>query len=283
MKDDEGQYGPWMIVSRRKYGQKGTRTEAGTGNSIGGAARPAWTAPLQRTLDFAEGMNNSAGGPSSSRSVPRRNYIPNTGAVTKNREKMWASKATGSLNHYGKPTSSPTTSKVPLSSTKQGLSPSPSYQTHKPYPSSVKNKKAAARNLVSESTSKCAVTSGLEGLARKLTTLASTPPSSSCLDPNQSDSTSFEFSATLYTGNGENGGSESARRAGVHHVGEMGVFSASDAPNHSHEESSGRTQEILFQADVDAQLPNQCMDSEEEKCSEDQMVSDEGNGDFPIH
>ena len=36
-KDVEGQYGPWMIVSRRRYGQRGTRTGHGSGNGTWGS------------------------------------------------------------------------------------------------------------------------------------------------------------------------------------------------------------------------------------------------------
>ena len=168
-------------MSRRRYGQRGTRTRHGIGNGTGGAGSPTWTAPFHRTPEFAEGASISASGPSSSRSMPRRSSNLKAGVVTKSREKMWASKTTGSLKHYDKATLSPNMNRLPFESTKEAgfskeqfLSPSLSHQTHKAYPSFVKDKKAVARNLASDTTSKCAVTSGLEGLARKLTTLAPT-------------------------------------------------------------------------------------------------------------
>nr|POF02338.1 hypothetical protein CFP56_31232 [Quercus suber] len=68
-------------------------------------------------------------------------------------------------------------------SKKQDISPGLSHRVHKSYPSFVKDKKTVARNLASDTPSKSAATSCLEGLARKLTTLSPTSPPSPCFDP----------------------------------------------------------------------------------------------------
>nr|POF23088.1 hypothetical protein CFP56_54302 [Quercus suber] len=144
-----------MIVSRRRYGQKGIRTGHGTGNGTEGASSQTWTPPFHLTPEFAERTYLPVGGPSSSKSVPRKISNPKAGAVTKNGGKI----------------------------KKQDISPGLSHRVHKSYPSSVKDKKTVARNLASDTPSKSVATSCLEGLARKLTTLSPTSPPSPCFDP----------------------------------------------------------------------------------------------------
>ena len=229
------------------------------GMVLGGASSTAWTAPFQRTPEFAEGTSTSVGGPSSSKSVPRESSNPKVGVMTKNRENLWAPKTIGSLKHIDKATSSPIMNRVSFGSNKEASvskelfsSPGPSHRTHKDYPSSMKDKKAIARNLASGTNSTCAVNFGLQGLARKLTTLAPTLSPSPCLDPKQLESTTFEFSATSYTENRKNVGSESDQRIDAHHIGEKRIFSTSDAPSYSHKERYEGNREINPQANVGA-------------------------------
>ena len=88
---------------------------------------------------------------------------------------------------------------------------------------------------------------------------------------------------TSYTENGKDVGSESDQRINAHHIGEKRIFSTSDAPSYSHKERYEGNWEINPQANVEAQFPTQCVDSEGKKLAEDQMVSDEGSGAFPVH
>ena len=94
----EGQYGPWMIVSKRRNRQKGIRTGHGTG-SVGSTA---WNSSNHLTPVFAEGTNMPIGGPSSSKNMPHRNVNLKTGSSLKYGGKLWASKAPGLFTHKEK-------------------------------------------------------------------------------------------------------------------------------------------------------------------------------------
>nr|POE44917.1 hypothetical protein CFP56_76702 [Quercus suber] len=216
------------------------------------------------------GTNIPVGGPSSSKSLPRRNTNPKVGAVTKNGGTMWASKTPGSLNHKDKPTSGLAVHILLFASTKyaksrkeKDTSPGLPHRVHNTYPFSMKDKKTIARSLASNTPSKSTTTPCLEGIARKFITLSSTSPSPPCHGPKQPTSTTFKFSAMTKTEKGQNLGSESNRRTGAHHVGEKRVSYTSDMMNCPYKErhevhplpTNEGNQEISPQANVGAQFP----------------------------
>nr|POF06076.1 uncharacterized protein CFP56_38217 [Quercus suber] len=149
----EGHYGPWMIVSRRRNGQKGTRTGQSTGFGTAGSA--AWNSANHLTLVFAEGTNMAVGGPSSSKNVSRRNAKLKTGPDVKFGDKLWASKAPGLFTHKEKATSSPSRTRLPMgdferavNNLKQVNNPGPSLRVPTDFPSSVKGKKSLLETIL---------------------------------------------------------------------------------------------------------------------------------------
>ena len=117
--DAKGYYGPWMIVSRKHYVQKGNRTDYSTGFVIGSAGSSAWNATNQLSPMFVEGMNMLVGGPSSSKSEPRRTAKIKSGAGFKKEVKPWAAKTPGVFTIKERPISSPSMAKLPVDSFKE--------------------------------------------------------------------------------------------------------------------------------------------------------------------
>ena len=121
------------MVSRKRYVQKGNKTDHSTGFSTGSVGSSVWNSTNQLSLVFAEGINMPVGGASSNKSVPRKITKPKSGAGFKNEVKPWAAKAPGVFTIKERPTSSPSMVRLPVDSFKEAVvsliynsSPSPS-------------------------------------------------------------------------------------------------------------------------------------------------------------
>ena len=185
-KDVEGYYGSWMMVSRKRYIQKGNRTNHSTGFGTGSAGSLAWNSTNQLSPVFAEGMNMPIDGPSSSKSVPRKITKPKFGAEFKNEVKPWAAKTPGVFTIKERPALCPSMVRLLVDSFKEAVvslihnsSPSPSTRVPITQPSSVKNKKHLARSLAPDTLHKCATPSGVVGSDKK----SSSPPLTHSLLP----------------------------------------------------------------------------------------------------
>ncbi|XP_075654049.1 uncharacterized protein LOC142624370 [Castanea sativa] len=106
------------MVSRKRNGQKGKRTDHGTGFGTGSAGSLAWNSTNQLILVFVEGTVTLVVGPSSSKNLPRRLVNLKIGVGFKNGRKSWASKTPGPKE---KPTSSPSMTKLPMDSFKDAV------------------------------------------------------------------------------------------------------------------------------------------------------------------
>ena len=257
--NDEGQYGPWMIVSKRRNRQKGIRTGHGTGS----VSSTAWNSSNHLTPVFAEGTNMPIGGPSSSKNMPHRNVNLKTGSSLKYGGKLWASKAPGLFTHKEKATSSPSRTKLhvddfkrAVTNLKQDNSPGPSLRMPTTYPSSVKGKKSLARNLTSETSTKCAATHCVEGSTENISITPFTYPPLPRSDPNQPSCTTFEFSAKTNVETSCLDGSESDWSLYAHHVGKKRSYSMDDTPK---DNNLG----INLQSSVRVQLSTQSLDSKD--------------------
>nr|POF16658.1 hypothetical protein CFP56_73584 [Quercus suber] len=204
------------------------------------------------------------GGPSSSKSVPRKITKPKFGARVKNEVKPWAAKTLGDFFLKERPTSSPSTARLPVDKFKEAVvslihNSSPSPSTHVPItqPSLVKNKKHLARSLASDTLHKCAAPSGVVGSDKKsnspLLTHAPLPRS----EPNQPNHVAFEFSVTTNVETGLPAESEIDRRLHAQVIGELAY------------------ENIV--PDEGVQLSIQSVVSKGRSLVGDQMVSDDGN------
>ncbi|KAK9992831.1 hypothetical protein SO802_022534 [Lithocarpus litseifolius] len=281
--DMEGHYGPWMMVSRRRYVQKGKRTDYGTVLGTGSVGSSVWNSTNQLSPVFAEGTSMTAGGPSQSKSLPRRRANPKTGAGSKNEMKSWASKTPGVFNIKERPISSLSLVRLPVDSFKEAVvclkqdsSPSPSSQIPITYPSSVKSKKHLARSLASDILPKSAVSSCVEGLDKKINPPPFTHPPLSRSEANQTSCATFEFSAKANVETGVFVEGESDRRLHVQLVGEKSL-----ADDHMVSvEGVQRSPQSL--ESKDRRLVEDQLVSDDRSHAEVDMVSDEGSGAAPF-
>ena len=174
-----------------------------TGFGAGSAGSSTWNAINQLSLVFAEGMNMLVGGPSSSKSEPRRTAKLKFGARFKKEVKPWAAKTPSVFTIKERPISSPSMARLPVDSFKEVVTslshnsnPSPANRVPIPQPSLVKNKKHLARSLAPSTSHKCAAPLGVVGSDKK----SSSPPLTHSLvprsEPIQPSHVAFEFSAT---------------------------------------------------------------------------------------
>lgn len=226
--DVKGYCGLWMMMSRKRYVQKRNRIDYGTGSGTRNANSSAWNSTNQLPFVFAEGMSRPVGGPSSSKSVPHKITKPKSWVEVKNEGKPWAAKTPKDFFLKERPTSSPSTARLPVDKFKKAvvslihnsnLSPS----THVPItqPSSVKNKKHLAKSLASDTLHKCAAPSGVVGSDKKsnspLLTHAPLPRS----EPNQPNPVAFEFSTITNVETGLLAKSEIDQRWHAQVIGEL--------------------------------------------------------------
>ena len=269
-------------MSRRRNGQKGARTGQSTRLGTGSAGSAAWNSSNHLTPVFAEGTNMPIGGPSSSKNMPHRNVNLKTGSSLKYGGKLWASKAPGLFTHKEKATSSPSRTKLhvddfkrAVTNLKQDNNPGPSLRVPTTYPSSVKGKKSLARNLTSETSTKCAATHCVEGSTENISITPFTYPPLPRSDPNQPSCTTFEFLAKTNAETSCLDGSENVRSMHTHQVGEKRSYSMDDAPKDSN-------LEVDLQSSAGVQLANQSLVSEDRSMAGDQPGSNEGSRAIPI-
>lgn len=188
---EDGHYGPWMVVERRMYGRKGTKPGVST-NSTRSAT---WQSSFQQPPSFSDGVNTSSCGPSGvpSKDVSIGGAYPRRGTAT------WAVKLNG---HEGGSKSGPSSikkrnDKVGDTSVAHfsGSSPSPPNQDLKKLPSSVKGKKALARKSSSKVKVSPADNSLSDLLAANITSLSSDRAFPSNREISGPSNSFFEFTA----------------------------------------------------------------------------------------
>ena len=160
-------------------------------------------------------------------------------------------------------------------------SPSPPSQKHLTYPSSVKDKKIIARGKSFDISHKHAATPQLPSLAKKLTSLSSFSPSPYIHGPNQTISSTFEFSVSTNT--------NKECKIGRTDLRNKEVLQARDAPIQAQD---GRCEELTLLTNkgmhesgakdkVEARFPPLYSDSRGESIEDGQMVFEEGSGALP--
>ena len=137
---EDGSYGPWMVVSKRTYGRKGTTPGTGTDST----RKSTWQPPSHLPPRNPEWLNTLSSGPTGNPSEPRIDG----GFHWKVTEK-WAAKPNGSVGNSssGLAHSSIEKVKANVNSSGQVRSKSPNQinQGFRKLASSVKGKKAIAR------------------------------------------------------------------------------------------------------------------------------------------
>ena len=260
--EEEGYYGPWMMVSRKRYAPKENRTEYGTGN----AGSSAWNGTNQLPPMFAERKSMAVSGPASNISEPRRSFKPKSGAGFKKEVRPWAAKNPGDVTIKARPTSSPNLARSSVDSFKEAVTnlsfnnnPSPSIRVDLPQPSSVKNKKHLARKLATGSSLKCAAPLGENGSDKGSSSQPLTLSPGTRSDPSQLNQVAFEFSAAATAESDQPTASENDGRLCAQVVGEI-----CHADEH-------------LVPDEGVQWPTQCVDCEDRSLAGEQMVSDDGS------
>ena len=281
----EGHYGPWMLVTRRGNGQKGKRTENGSGRGSGFSGSSAWMSSSQLPPVFAEGTCMAVGDLSARENLPQRLANPKFGAGSKKGTKVWASKSTDFLNLKDRPisNSSPNSAKLSVDNfkaavacLKQDNSPCQAPRAPTAHPNSVKSKKHLARKLATVTLPFTAASPCVETSEKKSTNPPLSQPSASCSVSNFSAGNTFEFSATTNVEIGAFVGTEDERNLQIQDIGEK---------SHADER---------MESDEGIQISPQSSDSEVGSLvevhmvsnggglDEDHMVSDEGNGAAPF-
>ena len=148
----DGQYGPWMVVSRRTNGRKGTKPNFSTEHTeISSRAGAAQLPP--KNLDWRGMSSNST---DHSQSMLRRGSLHGAGDHTKRTEAFWSPKnfGLGLMDQIDNSKMDPTGSSLLAKETgdfHSGIGPSKSLksqaQAPKKHPSSVKGKKALTRGV----------------------------------------------------------------------------------------------------------------------------------------
>ena len=76
----EGQYGPWMVVRRKKKGHKGPRL----GQIKEGSGTSTWNYSFHNNPKNTDGINISVGGPSQSQNAPCGGFLHKAGVQARN-------------------------------------------------------------------------------------------------------------------------------------------------------------------------------------------------------
>nr|POF24545.1 uncharacterized protein CFP56_76168 [Quercus suber] len=230
----------------------------------GSAGNSAWNSTNQLSPVFTEGMSMPVGGPSSSKSVPRKFTKPKFGARVKNEVKSWATKTLGDFFLKERPTLSPSTARLLVDKFKEAVvslihNSSASPSTHVPItqPSLMKNEKHLAKSLASDTLHKCAAPSSVVGSDKKSNSPLLTHAPLPRPEPNQPNHIAFEFSAITNVKTGLPAESEIDRRLHVQVIRELADENM--VPNEG------------------VQLSIQSVVSKGRSLTEDQMVSDDGN------
>lgn len=141
-KEENGHYGPWMVVSKRTNFHRGTKMLAST-ESTSKSARNV--APQQSPI-FSEMRNTTPSGPAFSQGMTRKDSLHGAGNQSKRTASVWTlrdSSKVGPLDGVG--------SIKGAEASKSCVGPlnmsSPQAQTQRKYPASVKGKKGIARGL----------------------------------------------------------------------------------------------------------------------------------------
>ena len=149
---DNGQYGPWMVASRRTNGRKGPNLVGSTE----GTTKSTRNATPQPPPNFPEWRNTSTGRADHAPSMSRSVYVPSSGDHHKRAEPSWTPSfaGLGSTSMEEKSGLGPVDC-MPLQ--KEGINhgedsgplsmSSSQAQIHRKYPTSVKGKKVIARGL----------------------------------------------------------------------------------------------------------------------------------------
>ncbi|XP_065617338.1 uncharacterized protein LOC136062338 [Quercus suber] len=138
-KEENGQYGPWMVVSKRTNNRRGTKTLASTEST----SKSAKNIAPQQPPKFSELRNTVPSGPAFSQGMTRKESLHGAGNQSKRTESVWTprdSSKVGPVDGFG-PTKGAEASVGPLNIS------SPQAQTQRKYPASVKGKKGIDRGL----------------------------------------------------------------------------------------------------------------------------------------
>ena len=200
--EPEGQYGPWMVVQRKRNGYKG----ATHGKNVEGTRVHTRSSPPVPNPKITDRTNTLSNGPSHKLSTPRGVFqqkaapqfkYGGTGRGMKVGGPSVASTSGLSECHFDGPLkfAAPGISLNSAGSKKTGLECEALAQSHNIYPSSVKRKKAVARSFVPTPNSSAAgsVQTNSNELARCRPTTVIQPLSLDLVQPLNS---SFEFAAT---------------------------------------------------------------------------------------
>ena len=192
---EDGSYGPWMVVSKRTYGRKGTTPGAGTDSTRKSTWQPTSHLPPRNP----EWSNTLSSGPTSMQSEPRIEG----GFLWKVTEK-WAAKPNGSMgiSSSGPTHSSIEKAKVSVKSSGQGRSKSPNQfnQGFRKLASSVKGKKAIARGSPFKTNASSADSPLARTIAANIISLSSDRDATLNRDKGGSSTAPFEFTAPSIAG-----------------------------------------------------------------------------------
>jgi len=151
-KKDDGPYGPWMVLSRRINGRKGTNLVGSTE----GSTKSARNAAPQPPPNFPEWRNTATSRAAHAPSMSRNVYVPSSGDHHKRAGPSWTPSfaGLGSMSMKEKSVLGPVdcmpleTEGVNHGEDSGPISMSSSQaQIHRKYPTSVKGKKVIARGL----------------------------------------------------------------------------------------------------------------------------------------
>nr|POE99959.1 hypothetical protein CFP56_48945 [Quercus suber] len=293
----EGMYGPWMIVSRKRQGQKGTRSVHNTGGTS------STTEFSSRHFDpkISDKGNTFFGGPSNV--LPQRERYFKDKTISNEEKMKWASKIPNPSPLY--PTKLQETMRAgPVEKLFDGGSSKrfevqqehdtkkgPSTRKQLSFPLSVKGKKAFARGTSTGTLHSHAVTHQLSGLAEKLTSLSHFPPISTSHGSNHTGNPSFEFSTSSKAeGSSKNGNTEKRNFESLE-FNNKDLLQASEIPTSTQdgrgdelalatvkEKNEGGTIKGEAKENMEVQSSALSSISKGESCVDDQMVLEEGNG-----
>ncbi|KAF3972916.1 hypothetical protein CMV_003627 [Castanea mollissima] len=188
---EEGQYGPWMVVRRTKNGHKSPKT----GQNKEGLGTPTWTSSLHYNQNNMHGFNISVGSLSRSQNEQHGIFMRKTGVQEKNGK-------VGQGQGEGENLLSSPSKEAFFSSAfrhhdcGKAHGPKSGSSTHlgKPFPRSVKGKKAFSRSLPSFVPT-CATEHNLKGVFTHLSSSSTQLAHSTLNGSNQPADANFEFTA----------------------------------------------------------------------------------------